>query len=253
MKKILPILFLLISQVALSWGQTGHRVVGLIAEQHLTKKAKKNLEAVLGNETLAEISNYLDFIKSDPSYDHMSPWHYCTIPDGQTYEQAGTPEEGDIIITLKRVIEELKSKAFTDEDELFAIKLLVHMVGDIHQPLHVGNGTDRGGNDVRVEYFWRKRNLHSVWDTGIIDSQKYGYTEYCDWINHPTEEQVNNWQSSSVIEWAYESMNVRKQAYKLPEDGKISYRYDFDNIDLVNRRLLQAGIRLAGILNTIYG
>lgn len=253
MRKLLIVVLLLAYQSGFSWGQTGHRVVGLIAEQHLTKKAKKNLEKVMGNQTLAEVANYMDFIKSEPTYRYMGPWHYATIPEGQTYQEAGTPEEGDIIATLQRVKEELKSKQFTDEGELFAIKMLTHFVGDIHQPLHVGNGTDKGGNDVRLEYFWQKKNLHSVWDSGIIDSQKYSYTEYCDWINHPTAEQVSTWQSASVLDWAYESMNHRTQVYDFPENKKLSYRYNYDNIGLVNERLLQAGVRLAGILNEIYG
>ena len=100
------------------WGATGHRIVGLIAEYHLTKKAKRNIEKVLGSETLAEVSNYMDFIKSDATYRHMSPWHYATIPDGQTYEEAGTPEEGDVIVTIQRLMNELESKNFTDEEKI---------------------------------------------------------------------------------------------------------------------------------------
>lgn len=254
MKRLIPFIILLAMSVqALPWGKTGHRVTGLIAEKHLTKKARKNLQKVLGNETLAEISNYMDFIKSEHSYDHMSPWHYCTIPDDKTYEEAGTPDEGDVIVTINRVIDELKSKKFSDEDELFALKMLVHLVGDIHQPLHVGNEEDRGGNDVKLDYFWKSSNLHRVWDTGIIDGSQYSYTEFVDWIDHPTDEQIEKWQSASVLDWAYESKSYRPQVYDLPESMKLSYRYDYDNRDLVNLRLLQAGIRLAGILNEIYG
>ncbi len=236
------------------WGATGHRIVGLIAEYHLTKKAKRNIEKVLGSETLAEVSNYMDFIKSDATYRHMSPWHYATIPDGQTYEEAGTPEEGDVIVTIQRLMNELESKNFTDEDEAFALKCLVHLIGDIHQPLHVGNGNDRGGNDIKLEYFWENSNLHRVWDSGIIDGQQFSYTEYVNWINHPTDQQMNEWASSNVLEWAYESAELRNQCYEtIPENKKINYRYNFDNIDLVNQRLLQAGIRLAHVLNKIYG
>lgn len=238
---------------ALPWGKTGHRVVGLIAEQHLSRKAKKNMAKVLGAETLAEVSNYMDFIRSDSRYDHMGHWHYCTIPDGMTYDQAGTPAEGDVIVTIERLIGELKSKQFTDEDEAFALKCLVHLVGDIHQPLHVGNGEDQGGNDVKVTYFWESTNLHRVWDSGIIDGQQFSYTEYTDWINHPSALQVDEWQAATILDWAYESMSYRDQVYDLPADKKIAYEYDYKNLSLVNKRLLQAGIRLAGILNEIYG
>lgn len=238
---------------ALPWGKTGHRVVGLVAERHLTKKAKKNIAKVLGHESLAEVSNYMDFIRADDTYDHMDPWHYATIPDSMSYEQAGTPQEGDVIQSINRLIGELKTGEFTDEDEAFALKLLVHLIGDIHQPLHVGTGEDRGGNDVRVEYFWDSYNLHRVWDSGIIDGQQLSYTEYVEWIDHAPEEKIEAWQNASVLDWAYESVAYRDQVYDLPESKKINYRYDYDNLDLVNLRLLQAGIRLAGVLNEIYG
>ena len=235
------------------WGQNGHRTVGYIAQQHLTKKAKKNIQKVLGNESIAMAGNYMDFIKSDPEYDHMNPWHYATIPDGNTYEEAGTPEEGDAIVTIQRIISELKSRQFTQGDENFNLKCLIHLIGDIHQPLHVGNGNDRGGNDVTVEYFWERSNLHRVWDSGIIDSRQLSYTEYGNSLNFTTKKMIKEWQSSSVVDWAEESLEYRAQIYDLPENNKINYDYNFKNIELVNLRLLQAGIRLAGILNDIYG
>ncbi len=235
------------------WGQTGHRVIGEIAEDHLTRRARKNISRILGDESVAMVSNFMDEIRSDEKYEFMDPWHYCTIPGGQTYEEAGTPEEGDIIMAMRNIIKSLNTGSFEFEDEAFYLKLLIHLVADIHQPLHVGNGKDRGGNDVRVEYFWQPSNLHRVWDSGIIDRQKLSYTEYTDWINHPEDGQVEVWQSSDILDWAYESMSYRDQVYDLPENGKINYDYNYKNIDLVNLRLLQAGIRLAGILNQIYG
>jgi hypothetical protein len=255
MRKIITILFIVfLTFQSFAWGPTGHRVVGLIAEKHLTKKARKNLEAILNNETLAEVSNYMDFIRSDKTYRHMDAWHYCTVPDAKTYQEAGTPDEGDVIVTIQRLVEELKKKNFTDKDEAFALKCLVHLIGDIHQPLHVGNGNDKGGNDVDLEFFWNRSNLHRVWDSGIIDEQKYSYTEYAEWINHPSESQLSQWSSINVLDWAKESQEYRDQCYEtMPENKKLNYRYNFDNIDMVNQRLLQAGIRLANVLNEIYG
>ncbi len=243
-----------ISTETFAWGALGHRIIGLIAERHLTKKAKKNVALVLGTETLAEVSDYMDFIRSDNTYRHLGPWHYATIPDGKTYEEAGVPEEGDVIQTINRLMAELKSKEFTDNDEAFALKCLVHLVGDIHQPLHVGNGEDRGGNSVQLEYFWQSSNLHRVWDSGIIENQQYSYTEYVEWIDHASESDMEAWKSLNVLDWAYESMKYRDQCYDtLPENMKLTYRYNFDNIELINQRLLQAGLRLAGLINKIYG
>ena len=255
MKKFPLLLFVLIfSLKSFGWGATGHRIVGLIAEHHLSEKAKKNIEQVLGFETLAEVSNYMDFLKSDATYYHMYSWHYATIPDGKTYDEVGTPEEGDVIVTIRRLMQELESKIFTDEDEAFALKCLVHLIGDIHQPLHVGNGEDKGGNDVKLYYFQQGSTLHRVWDSKMIDGQKYSYTEYVNWINHPTEDQMATWSSLDVLEWANESGYLRNQCYEtLPDNKKSGYRYNYDNIKLLNQRLLQAGIRLANVLNKIYG
>ena len=183
----------------------------------------------------------------------MSPWHYCTIPDYMSYEEAGTPDEGDIIITLERVISELKLKQFTEGDELSNLKILIHLVADIHQPFHVGNGTDMGGNDVKVEYVWQSSNLHRVWDSGIIEQQNLSFTEYAAWIDSPTEEQITTWQNSTVRNWAVESTTFREDIYDLPENKILSYRYNYEHIYTLNLRLLQAGVRLAGVLNEIYG
>ena len=252
-KAILFISIFLFSVSVYSWGPTGHRVVGLIAERHLTKKAKKKIDQILNNETLAEVSTFMDFIRADNTKRHMTPWHYMTIPDGSTYEDAGTPEEGDVYVTINRLIDELKSKKLTEENEAFAIKCLVHLIGDLHQPLHVGNGEDKGGNDVDVEFFWSKSNLHRVWDSGIVGQQQFSYTEYTEWIDHAIEADIQKWQNQTVMDWALESMGHRPQVYDLPENGKINYRYNYDNIELVNERLLKAGLRLAAVLNEIYG
>ncbi len=261
MKKLTLLLSItLVSFSATAWGPIGHRVVGQIAENHLTKKAKANLQAILGTKSLAEISTYMDFIRSDSSYDHMTYWHYCTIPDGMTYEEAGTPEEGDAIVTIDRMIQELTTKKFTvrnemsvNDQEFLALAILVHVIGDLHQPLHVGNEFDKGGNDVKVDYFWKSSNLHRVWDSGIIDGQQLSYSEYTTWIDKAKPEQVKAWQQTTPVDWAHESLSFRPQVYDLPENKKIAYEYDFKNLDLVNLRLLQAGIRLANVLNQIYG
>lgn len=240
------------AQLAFGWGQTGHRVVGEIAWQHLSKKAQKNVQRVLGNEQLGMVGNWMDFIKSEPSFDSLKPWHYCTIPEGKTYAEVGAPEQGDAVMAINKFITELQTGNYS-VDEVFALKCLVHLVGDIHQPLHCGNGTDRGGNDVKVEYMWKKTNLHRVWDKDMIDGQQLSYTEYVNWVNTATQDQVAKWQNSTVLDWVAESQAMHPQVYTYPESGKLGYRYTYDNIDALNQRLAQAGIRLAGILNNIYG
>ena len=237
-----------------AWGKTGHRIVGEIAERNLTKKARKALQQIMGHESLAMSSNYMDFIKSDTNYNHMYPWHYVNIPRGQTYDTSTPSPQGDVIQTIERLLNELKTKQFTDEDELFAIRCLVHLVGDIHQPMHAGLPDDRGGNDVKITWFGEASNLHRVWDGDMINYMKLSYTEYATHLNHASKQQIKLWQSHTVRDWASESVGERERIYKMmPESTSWRYRYVFDHIATVEKRLLQAGIRLAGVLNEIYG
>lgn len=254
MRKLIALSVIIVSltapKVGLSWGQIGHRVVGQVAMNHMSKKANKNVLIALGNEDVAMVANWMDFVKSESDKKYMSPWHYCTIPDGGHYGEA--PESGDIHKMINQFVEELKTKKYS-VDEQYALKSLIHLVGDVHQPLHVGNGTDRGGNDVKVKFFWEKSNIHRVWDSGIIDKQQLSYSEYTKWIDVVTKDQVATWQQNTLLEWMDESVSYRESIYTMPEDKNLSFVYVHDHIGQVNTRLLQAGVRLAGILNEIYG
>ncbi|HNP18012.1 MAG TPA: S1/P1 nuclease [Fulvivirga sp.] len=252
LKEIVITLFVLSSTQLFGWGLTGHRVVGQVAENHLSKKAKSKIQSILGDETLAIVSVWMDEERSNPKYDHTVDWHWVTIPDGMTYAETVKNPNGDVIATINRLIVELKAGGLTKEQEIERIKMLVHFVGDIHQPLHVGKEGDRGGNAVKVKWFWNSTNLHSIWDSKIIDDKQFSYTELAAAIDHPSKDQINKWQSEGVLVWADESIALRDQVYNFPEDKELSYQYLYDNWATVQLRLLKAGVRLAGILNEIY-
>ncbi len=238
---------------ASAWGLLGHRVVGEVAEHHLNDAAKVKVNEILGDLTLAEVSNWMDDIKSDDSYDSLRPWHYTTIPDGKTYADITPSEKGDVVQGIKMMVEGLKSGKLTSKLEKEYLMILVHLVGDIHQPLHVGNGEDRGGNDVKVEWFWESSNLHRVWDSGIIDSKQYSYTELTNLVDHATESEVEAWQSKEVEAWANECISFRNGIYDIPSNNKINYEYRYKHWNTVKSQLAKGGIRLAGLLNEIYG
>jgi S1/P1 Nuclease len=233
------------------WGATGHRAIGLIAENHLSGKAKKKLKKLLGTESLAIVSTWMDEIRSDSTYDYTHDWHWVTIETGKTYEDSPKNPDGDVIMTLERLIAELKTHKLDKKKEMEYIKMIVHLIGDIHQPLHVGCCNDKGGNDVKVKWFRSETNLHSVWDSNIIDDTKLSYTEIAQALGEPAKEILVQWQKASVREWAKESMTYRKQVYATG-DGNLGHKYSYKNLDTVKHRLLQAGIRLAGVLNQIY-
>jgi hypothetical protein len=254
MKKIVAffLLTLLSYGNANAWGPTGHRATGWIAEKYLSKKAKKEIDRILSGQSMAIASTWMDEIRSDSTYNYAADWHWVTIQDGQTYDQSVKNPNGDVIQAIERIVTELKSKKFTGQAEAERIKMLIHLIGDIHQPLHVGGGNDRGGNDVKIMWFRVDSNLHRVWDSDMIDDTKLSYSELAQSLEKPTPAQLASWQNTSVRDWAYESMAYRKQVYDYGA-GKLGYQYGYKHFHVVRYRLLQAGVRLAGILNEIYG
>jgi hypothetical protein len=255
MKKLLLLCLLcpLFIGQAYAWGQNGHRVVGHIAQENLSRKAQKRIMQLLDHNSLSEVSVWMDDIKSDSRYDHTHDWHWVSIPDGQTYAQTEKNEKGDLLMKIEELIASLKAGGLSRQQEQEYVKYLVHLVGDLHQPLHVGTGEDKGGNDVRVDWFGRNSNLHRVWDSDMIESKQLSFTELSHYLDKPSKAQIKAWQSTSIEEWARESMNMRPQVYDVPENKKLGYSYMYKNWNSVETRLLQAGIRLAGLLNEIYG
>ena len=183
---VIAYLIMFLSFPGFAWGPTGHRATGLVAEKYLNKKAKKELLRILGGQSLAMASTWMDEVRSDSTYDYMSDWHWVTIQDGQTYDQSEKNPNGDVMQTIERIIASLKSKKLSAKEEVEYLKILIHLVGDIHQPLHVGGGNDRGGNDVKVMWFRTDSNLHRVWDSDMIDDTHLSYTELGESLNKPT-------------------------------------------------------------------
>ena len=253
MKYLICLLGLTFAFPAFSWGPIGHYTVGHIAEHHLNRKARKQIAKILGNESLSLVGVWMDEIRSDDRYKHTYDWHWVAVPDSLSYEQTEKNPNGDIIQTIERLVNELKSDTLTSETELENLKMLVHLVGDIHQPLHVGTGKDKGGNDVKVTWYWEDSNLHRVWDIGMIEVQRLSYTELAHSLMHASNEQVLQWQGTNVRSWANESKALRTQVYDIPENKMMNYRYTYENYPTVKQRLQQAGVRLAGLLNEIYG
>ena len=242
---------------SLAWGTEGHRVAGQIAESYLTPKARKAIGEILGYESISMASNWADFIKSDPNYNYLSSWHYIdfdkvfTYPEMQQYLDHDT--NVDAYTKLQFLIGELKKKDLSKENKTLYFKMLIHIVEDVHQPMHTAHADDKGGNDFKVNWFNTPTNLHAVWDSQLIDFQQLSYTEYAAAINHTTAEQRAEWQKAPISQWLFESNQIAEKLYTEIKPGDtLNYRYNFTHIDTVNQQLLKAGVRLAGLLNSIF-
>ncbi|UYQ92594.1 S1/P1 nuclease [Chitinophaga horti] len=256
----LALLMVLFLGKAHAWGPIGHRVVGEIATNHLSAKAKKGIAALIGRETLAMISNWPDFIKSDTTnkYSHTSKWHYVDFPGNISraeLERDLKAMKGENLYTqILATTKQLKDPSLSKEKKVEALKWLVHLVGDLHQPLHVGRDEDQGGNKISIFWFDRPSNLHRLWDEHLIEFQQYSYTEYTRILDIASPAQVKAYQGGSVIDWLYESHVLSDKVYARTKDQeKLSYRYNYIFVNDLNNQLLKGGLRLAAILNGIYG
>ena len=259
-------LFVLVSSLSLSsfaswwwWGMTGHRVVGEIAESYLTPKAKAAIKQILGDESLAMASNWADFIKSDSAYDYLSPWHYINLKGGLSHDEVMnilTPDTGvNLYAKTNFIIRELKKKTLAKDKQVLYLRLLIHFIGDLHQPMHVGGRPeDLGGNRVRVLWFSDSTNLHSTWDDKLPEYQKLSYTEWTKAINHTSKKQRTDWQKGPLAEWFYDSYQIAQGIYAeiTRPYQRLGYRYNFDHIGTIHQQLLKGGVRLAGLLNEIF-
>ncbi len=258
-KRIYPAFIILLISIQLNasnnpnWGVTGHRTAGAIAEKHLTKKAKKQIRKLLQGESLALVSTFGDEIKSDSRYAKLYTWHYVNFPFNTEYKDSDKNPDGDIITGINFCIDILKSPNASKEDKIFYLKFLVHLIGDLHQPLHVGKGEDQGGNDIKVKWHYRNSNLHRVWDSEMIETWNMSYTELSSNTKSLNSEQIKKIQNGTVLEWANESQKLAQIVYKSAKAGdKLSYRYSYDHFATVRTQLQKAGIRLAKILNDIF-
>ncbi|MFC4701094.1 S1/P1 nuclease [Glaciecola siphonariae] len=239
---------------AYAWGQTGHRVTGAIAEQYLTDDAKAAIARILPNESVAEASTYADEMRSNP--DHFwqkvaGPFHYVTVPEGKNYVEVGAPEQGDSYSALTDFTKTLKDPKASMADKQLALRFAIHIIGDLHQPLHAGNGTDRGGNDVKVQFFGDDSNLHRVWDSGLIDRRGLSFTEWSQWLGSKiSEQQAEEWMTTDPLIYIEESTRIRDEIY--PEGERLSWDYLYNHIPMVKLRLQQGGVRIAAYLNEVF-
>ena len=257
---------MLASTPAAAWGPIGHRITAQIAQDNVSGKSRAQIERILGHEGLEEAATYPDEQRSNPDpfwQTEASPWHYVTLPGGQNVGELRHPPEGDAATALERFVVTLRDPAASRADKALALRFVVHLVSDLHQPLHAGNGTDRGGNDVFVTWFDEPQNLHWVWDEGLIARQQLSYSEYVDRLEARTApDDVVGWWDANPATWIAESAALRDRIYPGygEEEGLgtqespvyLKYQYAYDWTPTMERRLQMAGIRTAAYLDWVF-
>ncbi|HUL94178.1 MAG TPA: S1/P1 nuclease [Burkholderiales bacterium] len=282
MLRLLPVLFAL-SAPAFAWGPEGHRVVGDIASRYLSARAQAQISELLRNDrlaggepsgrrTLGEIANWADEIKDFEWGKRRSSWHYDDIPlcgaaGYAVYCRGGRCASAQ----LARQIEVLGDPRARPRARNEALKWVVHLIGDIHQPLHAANRGDRGGNLVRVSFFGERDNppygslnLHAIWDMHLLSrltAERGGEPAL---VAEPIGDiERSAWEQGSISEWIAESHALaRDRAYaplvascgeRIAGVVELGEAYYAGAAPVVDLQIRKAGVRLARVLNDVLG
>ena len=201
---------------AFPWGQKGHDTVAFIAENHLTPVAREKAGNLIGGKSIVYHSNWLDNASHTPEYAFTKTWHYKmwtpTRPSAAPVRSRKAMWSGPSTNRPKysAILEA------TDSAKSLALKIVVHLVGDIHQPMHLGRRSDLGGNRGKCQVFQNQANLHSVWDSRILESgHKWSYTEWQQQIDRATPEETAEILSlNNADKWGEETYCIAKKIYE---------------------------------------
>ena len=255
-----------------AWGREGHRLTALVAEQYLTPEAKAQIEELLradsrSHETLADIAPWADTYRMD--HPETAAWHYVDIPSAAaTFDRIRdcpvsktdpkSPWRDCVTDRILYFEGRLGDTSLSLEQRAIALKFVVHLIGDIHQPFHA-LGDDRGGNGIAVAFLGssicdaNNCNLHGVWDDSIIEQQRLSEQKYTDKLLQEIKD--NHWERMDGGEpttWANISHHYAVDAL-VPNGALLTHEYVAEESKIVDAQLALAGLRMARVLNRILG
>ena len=249
MKNLIILIILFSSFKSFSWSKDGHEIVAKIAKSYLTKPVLDSVNKYLDTLSFEEASTWMDDQRKKHEFDYLKPWHYVNIAKDKTYVETDKP---NLINQLQLAINNLKNhRNLTTAEINFNLKIVFHLVGDLHQPLHCGYLEDKGGNEIELEYLGKKDNLHHVWDKRLIETNKIDSSFCITFINSMDPKQVKKMSKINVVDWVNESRTILPFVYDF-KDKQLNSDYFLISNEVVTIQLIRGGIRLAAILNTCF-
>lgn len=243
-----------------SWGQKGHRIIAQIAYEHLDACARTRVDKVLGEQGIVFFANWPDEIKSDTIYSNSHDWHYQDLNGGMSDSAVVATltdypaEGGNLFRALDSLVLMVADKRYAgDKEHADILKFIVHLSGDWYCPMHTAHLDDLGGNRVRMKWFGQNTNLHSVWDSKIIESQGYSYTEYADMLElryGHMRKAIMQMDEAALLLHNY-TLTDSIYTYHSTWSGN-AYHYIYHWRESMEKQLYIAGIRLAMLLNELY-
>ncbi len=257
MKKLFAVLLLsgMCAGYLHAWGALGHRIIAEVAYNQLTKKARKQLDALLGKRGVIYYAPWADEIKSDTIYSKSHVHHYQNLKAGLKAEDIeylwlNNKTEGEYAFYA---IDSLVNVLKTDKNNVDALKFTIHILADLFQPMHLGHPDDKGGNRVQMRWFGHGTNLHSVWDRWLLDYAQLSQTEYVRLLEDKYSWQMKEIQKRSMVECLCRTYELQNAVYDWQEKGDNSnYHYAYRFRADMEQNMYAASVKLAQLLNEIY-
>lgn len=256
----LLLLAVLMPMPAIAWGTLGHRLVALQAEQQLDPRVRTEIAALLAGETdptLAGIASWADELRgSDPDLGRKSArWHYVNIGEHDCrYDAVRDCAGGNCVVeAIRAQTAILADRSRPEIERRQALKFVVHFVGDIHQPMHAGYAHDRGGNDFQTNYRGKGSNLHSLWDSGLLNHAGLDEAAWLQRLQALPAPQQHAHVGLLPAAWAEQSCAVVRQPGVYPDGHVLDTRYYDTHLPMAEAQLKLAGLRLAETLNSALG
>lgn len=253
----MPVLAVVLPLTAQAWGPEAHRAATAIAADRLCPAATAGIERLLGDTTLAEAALWPDRIRGEARWAHTRDWHYLNIGDDAPFSTLleGAPGHGQLLRAIRANLALLNDESIPGAARGEALGFVLHLVADLHQPLHVGRSEDRGGNTIDVSFDGQVTNLHRLWDGVLLRSGGLRQDDYRRSLEPLVLLGADNWERGTLEDWAEESRRLRPWVYDFDARRRvplISKRYAETGRQLTALRLAQAGVRTAWLLNGLW-
>jgi len=253
-KQFLTLCLLVLTISVSAYDAVGHRIIADIAYQNLTEKARTQVDKVLGKHGIIYFATWADDVRSDANYEYSYKWHFQDLDDNMTSADIKklwdnpTSEGEHLFFAIQTLTQRLKK----DNNDAEALKFIVHLIGDLHQPLHLGRKDDLGGNKIDVNWFGRKTKLHAIWDGSLIESQRMSYSEFSKYLQDKYEPRKDEFKKHGILQSIEADYLVRNKIYAYDNTDTNNYHYVYFFADMRDEMLYRGGIQLANVLNDIF-
>ena len=241
---------LLFTNTSFGWSDEGHQIIARLAFHFLDNTTKQNIKNHLGGLSIEDAATWMDDVRDNSAYKYMAPWHYVDIEKGEDYQ---TTKDPNIIYALEKVMTELGNKKILSEEQIKTDMLvLIHLIGDLHQPLHVGYPSDKGGNSVLISFKGKNAKLHALWDGLIIKNEHITMQTCLDMYDKYSQEYIKEIKKGNVLDWMNQSRNYLSVVYSYKYD-LVTETYEEKSTVVIKKQLLAASLRLASLLEKYFG